>query len=305
MIQIDPANSAPVGEQLVEQLRFHIASGTYRSGDRLPSTRVLARQLGISFHTVRKAYHVLEAEGVLASRKGSGFSVIGARVPSAADRMERGAAVVQEALQRLVGLGLKEDEVEYILDEQRQFFEAPGSRRRFVFAATNREVAEACAQQISQHLVQQIEASSIADLHRQRDAEIVISPHESLRSAMQALGGPEHISVSIQPSQEALERTARLGNSERITLITRLPETIESLSESLRQATGFAGIIHGSALTVDREQIGAQIRRADLVLYTPAVRRRVKPLLGERSGANLGPEVGRESIDRLKAVIGV
>ena len=81
MISIDRTSSRPVAEQLADQLRYRIAGGHYRTGDTLPSTRVLGAQIGVSFHSVRKAYQELEREGLLESRKGSGF-VVKERVPA-------------------------------------------------------------------------------------------------------------------------------------------------------------------------------------------------------------------------------
>ena len=52
-ITIRRTSKTPVHEQLVEQLRYLIASGHYQIDQPLPSTRVLAKQLSISFHTVR------------------------------------------------------------------------------------------------------------------------------------------------------------------------------------------------------------------------------------------------------------
>ena len=45
MIQLDREASTPVGEQLVEQLRFQLATGRFRPGQTLPSTRELGRTL--------------------------------------------------------------------------------------------------------------------------------------------------------------------------------------------------------------------------------------------------------------------
>ena len=75
MIEIDRSSSASVKDQLVEQLRFYIANGRYKVNEDLPATRKLAEQLGISFHTVRKAYQDLVEEGVLDARKGRGYRV--------------------------------------------------------------------------------------------------------------------------------------------------------------------------------------------------------------------------------------
>src|SRR5262247_3323206 len=56
-------SSVPVYRQLYNQTRAAIASGQLRSGERLPSTRSLAAQLGAARGTVDAAYAMLAAEG--------------------------------------------------------------------------------------------------------------------------------------------------------------------------------------------------------------------------------------------------
>lgn len=61
--------------QLYEQIRAQIMSGDLPGGQRLPSKRELARQLGISVNTVISAYEQLADEGLIEARPRSGFYV--------------------------------------------------------------------------------------------------------------------------------------------------------------------------------------------------------------------------------------
>lgn len=65
----------PLSRQVYAGLRQAILTGTFRAGDRLPSTRDLAEQLGISRTVVVTAYAQLYAEGFAAGRAGSGTYV--------------------------------------------------------------------------------------------------------------------------------------------------------------------------------------------------------------------------------------
>jgi GntR family transcriptional regulator/MocR family aminotransferase len=62
-------------EQLCAQLREAVRSGQLLRGAKLPSTRVLARELGISRNTAAEAYEILCVEGWLEARTGSGTRV--------------------------------------------------------------------------------------------------------------------------------------------------------------------------------------------------------------------------------------
>jgi len=65
----------PLFRQVYGGLRRAILAGTFRAGDRLPSTRDLAEQLGISRTVVVLSYEQLLAEGFVVGRRGSGTYV--------------------------------------------------------------------------------------------------------------------------------------------------------------------------------------------------------------------------------------
>jgi GntR family transcriptional regulator / MocR family aminotransferase len=65
----------PLFRQVYRGLRQAILAGTFRAGDRLPSTREMADELGISRTVVLLAYDQLVAEGFASGRGGSGTYV--------------------------------------------------------------------------------------------------------------------------------------------------------------------------------------------------------------------------------------
>jgi GntR family transcriptional regulator len=70
LIVVDPHSGVPAYKQLMDQVKFHIASGLLTPGDELPSTRALSSQLGLNPMTISKAYSYLEREGVVERRPG-------------------------------------------------------------------------------------------------------------------------------------------------------------------------------------------------------------------------------------------
>src|SRR5262250_161884 len=70
-----PHSPVPVYRQLYNQTRAAIASGQLRSGERLPSTRSLAAQIGAARGTVDAAYAMLAAEGWIVARGPAGTVV--------------------------------------------------------------------------------------------------------------------------------------------------------------------------------------------------------------------------------------
>jgi len=74
-ISVDPRSGVPMHRQIYHRLRAAVLEGALAAGARLPSTRVLAAELGLSRTTVLAAYDQLAAEGYIESRVGSGARV--------------------------------------------------------------------------------------------------------------------------------------------------------------------------------------------------------------------------------------
>ena len=70
LIVVDAQSGVPVYRQLMDQVKFHVASGLLEPGDELPSTRALSQQLGVNPMTISKAYSFLEKEQVVERRPG-------------------------------------------------------------------------------------------------------------------------------------------------------------------------------------------------------------------------------------------
>jgi GntR family transcriptional regulator/MocR family aminotransferase len=75
LIELDRGAGEPLYRQLARALRDAIRSGRLTPATRLPSSRVLAEDLGVSRRLVVDAYSQLTAEGFLLSRPGSGTRV--------------------------------------------------------------------------------------------------------------------------------------------------------------------------------------------------------------------------------------
>ncbi len=70
LIVVDPHSGVPVYRQLMDQVKFHVASGLLKPGDELPSTRALSAELGVNPMTISKAYSYLERDGIVERRPG-------------------------------------------------------------------------------------------------------------------------------------------------------------------------------------------------------------------------------------------
>jgi GntR family transcriptional regulator/MocR family aminotransferase len=89
---LDPTISGGKTSALFEQLRDAIVSGRLAAGDRLPPTRDIASQLGVSRNTVTTVYGRLAAEGYIEGRAGAG-SYVAAGASAAPHRRQQPAAL--------------------------------------------------------------------------------------------------------------------------------------------------------------------------------------------------------------------
>ncbi len=304
MITIDRASNVPVHEQLVEQLRYLIASGQFKIDETLPSTRALARQTGVSFHTVRKAYQQLEQEGLLEARIGSGFRVKERAPLGKSERIERGASIVQEALQKLIGLGLQEAEVEYLFQEQLEMLTGERPGHKLIFAGRSREMAALCAEQIAMGLQQAIEPVALGDLEMHQDADFVLTRFAEVQHVMEVLPRTDVLGVVVFLAPEALEQVARLLPHQTLGVVTRYSDAIPPLTSELRAQTGFKGQAIATSLEAGTGPLRPIIEQADLLIYTPPCRRRLLPLLApNRKHVVVAPVITRDSLERLRQVV--
>ena len=96
----------------MDQIRQAIARGRLRPGSRLPSVRVLSRELVVNPNTIARVYSELEREGVLNTRPGLGVFIAEPQADlSAAARRQKLAELIDAFLTNAVHLGFTADDV--------------------------------------------------------------------------------------------------------------------------------------------------------------------------------------------------
>ena len=98
-ISINLTDGVSIYRQIVNQVKYLIASGLLQPGEELPPIRTLALQLKVTPNTIVKAYHELEISGVIQKRHGSGTFVSDSR-PQLAVRERR--RVIEQRIDALL-----------------------------------------------------------------------------------------------------------------------------------------------------------------------------------------------------------
>jgi len=111
IIRIDDTDSRPIYQQIVDEVRRGLVTGTLGPEDPLPSVRQLAGELKVNPYTVQQAYRELEREGVVYVRRGQGTFVAEVRGGTARERSELASSLAQRTLREAYRHGLGAEEL--------------------------------------------------------------------------------------------------------------------------------------------------------------------------------------------------
>ncbi len=75
-ISIDLNSPIPIYEQVVLEIQRLVEGGHFQSEKQLPPIRELARDIGVNFNTVARAYRILEEQGLVSVQHGRGTYVL-------------------------------------------------------------------------------------------------------------------------------------------------------------------------------------------------------------------------------------
>jgi GntR family transcriptional regulator len=118
-IRIEPSSSVPIYRQIADQIRYQIAAGILKEGDKVPSVRELASQVAVNQNTILKVYNELCRENVLKIVRGEGTYVSSSEqnIPMS-ERKEMVAGPLREAAVLAIQLGIPVEEILKLLQSE-------------------------------------------------------------------------------------------------------------------------------------------------------------------------------------------
>lgn len=239
---LDRTLTVPLAVQLAGQIEYAVICGDLRPGDRLPTVRELADDLGVAPVTVSGVYRALRERGLVVSRVGAGTFVadgLGDRGEHAArdeaidrgiDQLLRVAAVHQVALPELL--------------QRTQLRHARAERDVLrlllvgIFDHATRDYALAIGDALGPH--DQVDTALIGDL-RAGDAParahgydaVLTVPHLTAEVTAMVAGAAPVASVSFVPSTETRARLARLQPGDRVLALATFHPFVGTLKTSI------------------------------------------------------------------------
>ncbi|MCC5908123.1 MAG: GntR family transcriptional regulator [Balneolaceae bacterium] len=287
-------------KHIADRIRLMITTKQFQVGETLPSTRVLGKQLGTSFHTVRKAYQHLTDEGLVESEQGRGFIV--RRQSTTLDKSERlelGATKMQTLIEELIGYGLDESEVEAIFEEQISFMEWPDRIQSIATVGETIELAKLLSDSIKNQIG--VKSSTLkADNYDEAVKYDALFVPIYLMKEFRNLGESIRIlPVVFHYDADVLLSIIDRAGLEAIGLVTAdedsIPKIINELKTLIRFEGSFvAGATYGKSLPLF-------VRNTDLIVYTPASARLVEAKIPERNRIKLEYIISKKSADAIRS----
>ena len=111
MFQLDLKSRKSIYEQVTDNLKELIMTGTLESGEKLPSVRELSKTITVNPNTVQKAYRELERQGYIYTTSGVGTFVADiSQIKVDVHALEKAKAAFDEAFREFLFLGLDYEE---------------------------------------------------------------------------------------------------------------------------------------------------------------------------------------------------
>lgn len=271
---LDRTLAVPLATQLAGQIEYAVACGDLRPGQRLPTVRDLAAELGVSPVTVSGVYRGLQTKGLVVSRVGDGTYVADA----VAARRE--AAAREETLDRAVDQLLRAAHAHHValpeLIQRLQLRATRGERRplRLLFAATfaaaTRSYADHAAVALGPR--DRVDAATLEDLRAGRlpaplaayDAVLTIGYRVAEVEAMVA-GAVPVAAVPFVPAESTRTALARLAPGARLLLVATFPQFLGALKASVARYAPDAVVV--AAGTAEDADLDHALARYDAVVY--------------------------------------
>lgn len=277
-----------------------ITTKQFQVGELLPSTRDLGQQLESSFHTVRKAYHILVDEGLIESEQGRGFVVTRQNTTlDKSERLETGAEKMKLLLEELVGYGLDEQEIETLFEEQVNFIEWPDRIQSCAAVGETEEIGRMLSEAIHQQIGVKSRVMQADHYHEMANHDALFVPIHLFSHYRKMTDTHRILPVIYTFDPEILLSIIDRAAIETIGLVTADDKTIPKLISDLKSAIKYegsfvAGATYGKSLPLF-------VRTTDLILYTPASSRMVEQKIPENRRLKLQYLISEKSAETIRA----
>ncbi|MDX1672118.1 MAG: winged helix-turn-helix domain-containing protein [Balneolaceae bacterium] len=285
---------------IADRIRLMIATKQFQVGEVLPSTRDLAQQLETSFHTVRKAYHILADEDLIRSEQGRGFIVERQTTTlDKSDRLEVGAEKMRKLLEELIGYGLDESEIDELFQEQLSYMEWPDRIETCASVGETNELGKMLSEAIRKQVGVKSQVLNANQYNEAVKFDALFVPIQLVNSFRDFAETGRLIPIVYSFDSDILLSIVDRAALETIGLVTTeensIPKIINELKVSIQFDGSFvAGATYGKSLPTF-------VHNQDLILYTPESSTLVEQKISEKRRIKLEYRIANRSADTIRA----
>lgn len=249
MIQVSVHSDVPIYRQIVTQLAFMIETGDLKSGQSLPSARLLADNLHINRNTVARAYAELAELGLVEGRGRSGTTVLGPG-PAHEDSGARDQArvILETAARECIDLGLSASEIQSLV--MSLAMRAEDDVLKVSFVECNVDRAKYFASELEEHVGIKVKPLVLGEFDPAGEqADLVLTTFFHLaevRGLMRRLK-TEVVAIVVAPHVQTLVQIASLPKRRTVGIYYNTDDQSSSIRDSLTQA-GITNVtvLHGA-----------------------------------------------------------
>ncbi len=285
---------------IADRIRLMIATKQFQVGEMLPSTRELGQQLESSFHTVRKAYHILADEGLIRGERGRGFIVERQNtLLDKADRLEVGAEKMRSLLEELIGYGLDESEIDELFQEQLSFMDWPDRIETCASIGETNELGNMLADAIKKEVGVRSRVLNENQYNETVKYDALFVPVQLVNSFRDFAETGRLLPIVYNINPDTLLSIVDRAAIETIGLVTTEDKTITKIIGELKASIRFggsfvAGATYGKSLPLF-------VRETDLILYTSQSAKLVEEKIPERRRIQLEYTISEQSASTIRA----
>lgn len=278
----------PIYLQLKQKIENLIESGSWKKGQRLPTERDLAKQLGVSRNTVSLAYRQLETEGLITSRQGRGTFVAEAdEIVRLENKRERLLQIIDGALKDAFSLGISLEEfltaVERRVEERRKLL----SEVKLALVECNREQLDYFCKELELGTGVKVVPVMIDDLIGRKsesrksvdEADLIVTTFfhlDELRTLFPERGN-DIIGIALDPQIESIVKIARLAPGTEVLLVCLSDRFAERVQKSMDNA-GITELKTEIMTERDRKTLEAKLKTKKAVIVSPGRLKEVSSL---------------------------
>ncbi|OZM72476.1 GntR family transcriptional regulator [Amycolatopsis antarctica] len=228
----------PIYRQIVTQLSFMIENGDLRTGQTLPSARLLADNLHINRNTVARAYVELNDMGLVESR-GRGGTCVSSPVPTrnVSPARERAREILETATKECIDLGVSVAEIKSLVAGLAMRAEV--DLLKVLFVECNADRAGYFAGELSSHVGLTVKPLVLGEFDpdtEQVDLVLTTFFHLAEVRTLWRRSRTEVVAIVVAPHVQTLVQIASVPKNKRIGILYSTDDQAASIKDSLTQS---------------------------------------------------------------------